>query len=180
VEWCEDRLLAGADARAGGISGGEALPPLEQLLQEILSSGRHMQEGSRRDASLQALLDHLEKIDVDGGELLIAMGDEADALYFVESCLVTAQLARPGQPPVRLQTTGSGNVIGEIGFYLGQERTADVVIDRPGTIYRLSLEDLQRLEETDPEAASLLHQIVVHLLAERLIHLTNTVQALER
>ncbi|MFN2140168.1 MAG: hypothetical protein ACK2U5_06790, partial [Candidatus Promineifilaceae bacterium] len=59
-------------------------------------------------------------------------------------------------------------------------RTADVVIDRPGTIYRLSLEDLQRLEETDPEAASLLHQIVVHLLAERLIHLTNTVQALER
>jgi SulP family sulfate permease len=179
VEWCENRLLAGEDAGADGTPGGEA-PPLAQQLQEILSSGIHMQKGAWRDASLQSLIDHLEKIDVAGGDLLIKMGDEADNLYFVESCQVTAQLPRPGQPPVRLQTTGSGNVIGEIGFYLGQGRTADVVIDRPGTIYRLSLEDLQRLEETDPEAASLLHQIVVHLLAERLIHLTNTVQALER
>jgi SulP family sulfate permease len=174
VEWCEDRLLAGAGA------GADDVPPLALQLQEILSSGSYAQEETHHASPLQALMGYLEKIDVNGGEVLITMGDQPDALYFVESCQVTAQLASPGRPPVRLQTMGGGNVIGEIGFYLGQKRTADVIADQPGTIYRLSLADLQHLEESDPEATAALHQIIVHLLAERVIHLTNTVQALER
>ena len=172
VGWCEHHLLAEAE-----VEMDEVPPPLAQQLREILDSEGDAQD---REEQLRALLAHLQKIDVEAGQVLITMGDKPDDLYFVESCQVTAQLTRPGRPPVRLETTGSGSVIGEIGFYLGQARTADVIIDAPGTIYRLSLQDLQQLEETDPEAASILHQIIVHFLAERVIHLTNTVQALER
>jgi hypothetical protein len=44
---------------------------------------------------------------------------------------------------------------------------------------RLRLEELQKLEETDSELASTLHQIIVHLLAERVVNLTHSLKALE-
>ena len=47
-------------------------------------------------------------------------------------------------------------------------------------LYRISLADLQRLEQEAPQLASELHQVIVHLLAERVINLTNSVRALER
>jgi CRP-like cAMP-binding protein len=119
-------------------------------------------------------------MDVEAGQILMRTGDGAEDLFFIESGQVTAQLSRPGRAPIRLETTGSGNVVGEIGFYLGQARTADVISDERGTVYRLSLERLKDLESTNPEVASVLHQAVVHLLAERVVRLTHTVQALER
>lgn len=172
VESCEDQILGMADEEQDAAS-----PSLVQQLQEILIADGESEESA---AQLVNLLDHMQQIDVDAGQVLIRMGDKPDDMYFVESGLVTAQIERPGQSAVRLQTTGSGSVIGEIGFYLGQERTADVIADSPGLLYRMTLDDLKELEETNPEAAAALHQIIVHLLAERVIHLTNAVKALER
>ncbi len=172
VESCEDQLLDAADGKLG-----EAQPSLVQQLQEILIAGGGTEE---KAAQLNALLDHMQQLNVDAGQVLISMGDRPDDMFFVESGLVTAQIERPGQTAVRLQTTGSGSVIGEIGFYLGQDRSADVIADTPGLLYCMSVDDLKELEEKNPEAASALHQIVVHLLAERVIHLTNAVKALER
>jgi len=108
------------------------------------------------------------------------MGDVPDDMYFVESGQVTSQIAREGEAPLRLETIGSGSVLGEIGFYLRRARTADVISDQPGVLYRITLADLQQLEQEAPQLASELHQVIVHLLAERVINLTNSVRALER
>jgi len=64
--------------------------------------------------------------------------------------------------------------------YLNKPRTAAVVTDEPSTIYRLSIQALKRMEQNDPEAASAFHHGIIRLVSERLTHLINTVDALQR
>jgi SulP family sulfate permease len=71
-------------------------------------------------------------------------------------------------------------VVGELGFYLGSQRTASVVADEASKIYVLSDDDLRKMEAIDPEAASTFHRLIIHLLAERVVHLIKTVNALQR
>jgi SulP family sulfate permease len=74
----------------------------------------------------------------------------------------------------------NGRIVGEIGFYLGEKRTASVITDEKSVIYRLSIKDLERLEKKNPETANILHQVVVHLMAVRFTHLIKTVNALQK
>jgi CRP-like cAMP-binding protein len=55
-----------------------------------------------------------------------------------------------------------------------------VVVDRDSVVYSISVEDLARLEASDPQAARIFHRLSVILLSERVVHLTKTVRALER
>ena len=122
----------------------------------------------------------LKRQEVDAGFYLVRQGDPPKDLYFIESGEITAQLEETGRKPFRLGTVRAGQVVGEVGFYLGHERTASVVTEVPSTIYRLSKEGLHQLEETDPEAAAVFHQVIARLLAERVENLVGTVDALQR
>jgi SulP family sulfate permease len=168
--WCEDQILATC-----GIDLEKAASLVENL-RELIDAANDEQE---KDSRLASLLNYFEKLHLDPGEKLITHGDRPDDLYFIHAGQLTAQLDRPGLPPIRLETSGSGNVIGEIGFYLGMERTADVIADEPTVLYRLSADQLQKLEETDSELAATLHRIIVRLLAERVVKLTHSLRALE-
>ena len=55
-----------------------------------------------------------------------------------------------------------------------------VIVDVPSKIYRLSRGNLRRMEKENPQAAGNMHQLVVHLLSERVAHLVKTVNSLER
>jgi SulP family sulfate permease len=131
-------------------------------------------------AQLGRLFEFLEKRVVAAGDYLMHQQDAPDNIYFVESGQVTAQLEFPSKPPVRLETMKSGRVIGEIGFYLGQKRTAAVVADEPSTVYVLTSKNLAKMEKESPGVASYFHHLIVQLLAERTTHLIRTVAALEK
>jgi len=165
VQWGEDRLLE---------------QEKEVQAEEIISLTNQLQKMVPGDMDFSPLLAYFERMDVKAGQLLISQGDLAQDLYVVCSGQVTAQLPRPNEAPIRLETMGSGHIIGEIGFYLNKKRTADVVVEESGIVYRLSLENMQVMEASDPEAAAILHKLMVHLLAERLIHLTESFNALEQ
>jgi CRP-like cAMP-binding protein len=130
--------------------------------------------------NLDNLLSYFERLDVGSGYYLMKQGDPPEALYFIESGQVTAQLEFSDRNPVRLGTMRGGHVVGEIGFYLNQARTAAVVTDEPSTIYRLSMQTLKQMEQNDPEAASAFHQGIIRLISERATHLISTVNALQR
>ena len=85
----------------------------------------------------------------------------------------------PDATPKRLETMQGGRVVGELGFYLGKQRSASVVANQPGVIYMLTQESLARIEKEDPEAAFAFHRIIVHLLGERVLHLVQAVDALQ-
>ncbi|MBK8905018.1 MAG: SLC26A/SulP transporter family protein [Anaerolineaceae bacterium] len=166
LEWCEDALLA----TAGVAEAKDADLPLRGQLRQFMAN----------DAVVEGLLTYLTRREVVAGDMLMKQGSPPDGLIFVESGQVSALLERPSQEPLRLETMGSGRVVGEMGFYLGQERTASVVADGPGVVYELSRQDLARMEMETPEAAAGLHRLIAHLLAERATHLVETVDALQR
>ena len=165
AEWCENRLLEASET--AGQTMDQSLP--EQLA-EIMGDS----------AGLTELMNHMEKLEVDAGYRLIAKGDPADTLYVIVSGRVTAQLTQENGESIRLESMGSGHVVGEIGFYLGGQRTADVIADEPSVLYRLSLAELQEMQTSDPDAASALHRLIAILLAERVSHLTTVVEAEDR
>jgi len=132
------------------------------------------------ETRLNELFNYLEKREVQTGDHLIHQTDAPDNLYFVESGQVTAQLEHSGQSAVRLETMRSGRVVGELGFYLGQKRTAAVITDEPSVVYLLIAEQLAEMEKNSPEAASYFHQLIIQLLAERTTHLIRTIAALEK
>jgi sulfate permease, SulP family len=165
-EWCETQLLAELDA--GETSS--APDPLHQELVRILKS----------EELVARLLSFFQRQAFAAGEYLMRQGDPPDLLYLIESGQVTAQLEREGSEPARLQTMEGGHVLGELGFFLGMERTAAVVAETPSVVYCLSTQALEQMRAADPEVATAFHQLILHLLAERVVHLVGAVNALQR
>jgi SulP family sulfate permease len=163
IEWCENGIIA---------SHLEVLRRERDVVEQIKSI--------LTEDRVEKLIPYLQRCEYQPGEYLIREGDAADVIYFIESGQVTAQLESPGKNPVRLETVNSGRTVGEIAFFLGTRRTASVVANRPSVVYALSLDDLSRMEVTDPEAAHIFHRLSVILLSQRVMHLTYTVRALER
>jgi SulP family sulfate permease len=164
LEWCENALLA-ADQTL------EAPPPtLHEQLALLAPSV----------ANLDSLIGHLERRSIAAGAYLIRKGDAPEDMFFIESGQVTAQISQPGGAVVRLETMRGGRAVGELGFYLRRKRTADVVADEPSNIYRVSRAGLARMAADDPEAAAAFHLIMARLLSDRVVHLIETVDALQR
>lgn len=164
MAWYEDNLL-----KQTNLADLETPTSLVRQLADVLPY----------DIDFQPLLPYLERRQLAAGEYLIRQGDPPGNLYFVEAGQVSALLEIPDRPPLRLQTMGSGHVVGEIGFYLEQTRTASVVADEPSIVFFLTREALDRMEQKAPSTASALHRLIVHLVSERVSHLTQTIDALE-
>jgi SulP family sulfate permease len=165
LEWCEDRLL-----EAAGCRPDEPLPPLPQQLADLMAD----------DTAIESLLPYLQRVTLPAGSTLIRQGDTADALYFLESGQLSAQLRQENGEILRLETMLGGRVVGELGFYLGTARSADVVVDSSSVVYRLTRTDLERMERENPEVASEFHRLIIRLLSERVTHLVSTVEGLQR
>ena len=104
-----------------------------------------------------------------------------DALYFVESGQLSAQIPRGHRREgVRLQTMHAGSMVGELGLLLGGRRSADVVADRDSVLRVIDREEWRRIVERDPDVARTIDALALRLLGERVMHLTRVVDALQR
>lgn len=129
---------------------------------------------------LRKIVAYFERLQVEAGYYLMRQNEPPQYLYFIESGQVTAQLEGADQAPIRLETMRGGSVVGEVGFYLNNRRTAAVITDEPTVLYRVSREKLAQIEQSDPVAAAAFHKLIVHLLSYRLTHLVDTVNALHQ
>jgi NTE family protein len=78
-------------------------------------------------------LARLDREPVPRGTRLIAAGTDADAMYLVETGRF--RVAREG---VDLAEIGAGGVLGEIAFFTGQTRSADVIAARDSVVVKIS------------------------------------------
>jgi SulP family sulfate permease len=69
---------------------------------------------------------------------------------------------------MRLRAINPGVVVGEVGMYSGEPRTADVVADTPSVVLRLAETSIERIEAEDPALAAELHRWLASVLSERL------------
>ncbi len=165
VEWCEDQIL-----RAHDLAVDEEPLPLAEQLGSLLGEA----------VDVAALVRFLTLREAGTGDYLMRQGDPPEALYFIETGQVTAQLELPDGTAVRLVTMGAGAVAGELELYLGAPRAASVVAEKPSRIHRLSAAALSRMEEENPDLAAAFHKFIARLMAERLAMNVRTLQALLR
>jgi SulP family sulfate permease len=163
LEWCEDQLLTMADATV-------ELPTT--LRAQLADSGLEKTRIAR-------LIEFLEQVKFQQGEILIRQGDQSDDLYFIEWGRVSVYLELDGRQ-VRLRTLSPGTVVGELGLYLGTARTASVIADEPAIAYRLTQKALSVMREQDPELAASFHELVARLLSERFVNVTQSLEAVLR
>jgi SulP family sulfate permease len=161
VERCENQILTEA-----GSMGMES--------RSLVAS---VSQGLDSPAQAERFIGHLERLELPAGHALIRQGEGTGDIYFVESGHVTAVLSRRQGEDIRLRSMGPGTIVGEVAMYLGSVR-ASVVAETPVTVYRLSKEDLDEIEEGDPRLAASLHRLLATLLAERLADKLATVEAL--
>lgn len=129
---------------------------------------------------LSSLIDNMTKLEMKPDDVLIRQGDDANDVFFVATGRVRVQITLPGGNVLRVRTMLAGAIVGEIALYLHQPRTADVIVDAPSDIYRLSAADLARLEQNDPELAALAHRLLACNLSEKLSVANKMIQVTQR
>jgi SulP family sulfate permease len=163
MEWCENRLLAEDDD-----SMIIKAATLHAQLRKIFASPEQ----------IECFMKYLERMQVEKGHVLMSQGEPPEAMYFVDSGQVTAQLEIEPNRFIRLRSMGGGTVVGEMGLYLKQIRTATVFTSAPSVVYRLAESAMREMESEDPEVAAALHQWMVRLLAQRLSDNNQTLEVL--
>jgi SulP family sulfate permease len=163
MEWCENMLLMKNEASTQFISTNLAL---------------QLQRSFPHPDLVESLMGFLERVEAEGGQTLMRRGDASDSMYFVESGRLNIELETSDGDVIRLRSIRGGTVIGEMGLYLHQPRTADVVTLQPSVLYRLGAEALMRMEAEQPQTAAALHEWIALMLAERLADNNRAIEAL--
>jgi SulP family sulfate permease len=124
------------------------------------------------------LIPYLERIEVPENFYLMKRGDLPESMYFVESGKLNVLIETDEGQVTRLSSIRSGTVVGELGLYLKNERTANVVAEQKSVLYKLSLDAMKKMEQQDPDVASALHEWIARLLAERMADNNWAIEAL--
>ena len=115
---------------------------------------------------LDALIDNTTRKTLTRGEHLIDAGDEADALYIVlrGRLLVFSN----GKPIAEIEP---GEPVGELGFFSGRKRTADVLAARTSEVLVLTRENYDQLAKKMPSLSNAIMSTMAARLAD---NTTNT------
>ncbi|HEX8099826.1 MAG TPA: SulP family inorganic anion transporter [Actinomycetota bacterium] len=155
LQRCEDGLLAGE---------GSAAP--SDKVTDALSS---------MPGGLSA---YLERESIAQGTVLIRQGDPPGDLFVLESGRLATEATTGDGTRMRLRSLRPGVVVGEIGFYMGIPRTADIVAEQPSVVLRLSRAAIEQIETREPAMAAALHRWLASTLAERLNDTSRAFEAL--
>ncbi|MGK7872505.1 MAG: SLC26A/SulP transporter family protein [Xenococcaceae cyanobacterium] len=152
LEWCENCIL---DQQITTVSDSFSL--LEQL-ETMFPNAEEMNK----------LTTYLQPVKLKAGELLFRQGEPSNGLYLLESGQVSVILELSGRKTKRLRSYNSSTILGEMGLYAKEPRSASVVAEVTSHLYHLSTEAFARIEAEEPRLAASLHKFIVNLLAERL------------
>ena len=163
MEWCESKLLleegGSTIVRAGTLHG---------QLRKMLST----------EEQIDKFMKYLQKEEIQQYHIVINQGDPPDSMYFIDAGQLTTRLQISKGKFIRLSSQGGGTMVGEMGLFLKQSRTATVVADEPSILYKLSLRDYQRMMQDEPDLAFHLYQWIGRVLSVRLAENNHTLEAL--
>ena len=163
MEWCENKLLA-EEGSSTIIRAGSMHSQLKKLL--------------KSNEQVEKFIAYLERQEVQEYHIVINKGDPPDSMYFIDSGELTTRLEISKGKFIRLRSQGGGTMVGEMGLFLKQSRTATVVASQSSILYRLTLENYNKMMQEDPELAFLLHQWIGRVLSVRLAENNYTLEAL--
>ncbi len=150
IEWAEDQVIY----RFGGLTDVKESAHLgEQALLAELDTGE-----------IAAIVGLSTTRRYAAGQRIIAAGEPANSLFFLQSGMVSVKL-RSG---VRLASLGPGMAFGEMAI-LEQSRSADVFADTPVTCLELPLDSFADYRRVHPETSLKIMRNLAAILARRLV-----------
>lgn len=166
LQRCEDELLM----RHLGARTEPSVPLLEQPLLFGLGPPE----------AVAAIVAATTSLTFAPGEVVFREGDDADAVYFVSSGSLRAQIDVQGGRTLRLQTMGPGTAFGEMAFLDQGARSATVVAEEESLVHVLPFDALRRVEQEHTGVTQAFYRNLGQLLAARLRRATRQIQALDR
>ncbi len=163
LEYCEEKVLEGDSV--------SKLPVDFSIWDRIAAA---LPKGT----PISAFKAYLQPRTYKAGEYLVKQGGPPTEIIFIESGRVTVRLAFDDGRSIRLRSMTMGTMIGEIGLYLKQPRSASTIADHDTYAYILTAEKLHEMEQRDPPLANALHYAIVALLSQRLAGTTGLLQRL--
>ncbi|KAG8905675.1 hypothetical protein FRB99_008448 [Tulasnella sp. 403] len=106
------------------------------------------------------LAPYLEQFIVPESHTLFSQDDESDGLYFIEHGVLRATYRFVNGQGVE-ESMVSGTLAGELSALSGMPRNATVVAERQSVLWKLSLEELVRMEREQPEIAKTFTKLVL-------------------
>jgi SulP family sulfate permease len=152
LEWAEDEL-----ARAAGGSSTPGVPDFATWLARELGE----------DVSRRLIAGYLEQRELEAGEIVCALGAQADTIELVASGSVAVIVPGLGGRPIRVRRMTGGTVVGEMGFFRRLPRAASVVAEERTIVYVLTRGSYERLLAEDPQLCAAFLQFVVRALSDR-------------
>lgn len=163
VEWCENEILY-----AEHMLSDRERYPLEE----------HLREFFPEDAQkVRDFMGYTERKEVPAGFYLIRQNDPPHSLYYLESGRATVNIEDDRGQPVRLRTISPGTIIGELGLYLREVSTASVVTQTESVFYKITAQELERMEKDDPQIAAVFHRFIIQRMGEKLIYTNLSLKA---
>jgi predicted acylesterase/phospholipase RssA/CRP-like cAMP-binding protein len=108
-----------------------------------------------------------EPVRIAGGEALVRMGDDSDALYILMRGRLVATRTDDEGNTVRLGEIGRGEIIGEMSVLTGARRTATVTALRDSQLVRMPKDAFLRFMQHHPSVLRQFVQILIHRLGDR-------------
>ncbi len=121
---------------------------------------------------------YAEQITLDAGTVLVERGASCNDIYLLRSGqLKVAAPCGDGQTAI-VAKIRPGFVVGEMAYYSGRGRSADIIADKPSELLRIDMDRMEALEKDKPEFASLFHKLIARDLARRLNRTTTLLRDL--
>ncbi len=146
------------------------------LAEEVAAVGEQVARG--RDGLPAGLAPYMERVVVSEGSVVLRQDEPSGDLYVLAEGRLAVETVTPEGRRVRLRILRPGVVVGELAFYTGAPRTADVVAQTPCVVLRCSREQIARIEADDPVVAIVLHRWFAETLAGRLSETMHTFDSL--
>jgi cAMP-dependent protein kinase regulator len=119
--------------------------------------------------ALRALLPHVAHRSLDAGEVLMAEGQPADALYLVVHGVLEITKDDPDRPTFTLGRVADGAVLGEMALVLDRPRTATVTALSEVEVLRLDVAGLRAVAAQVPAVEAALAEFTRQRLVQMLI-----------
>lgn len=151
---------------------------LQVIENKVLSDNLRAQDDNAADIDLLDTLRRIahpvdpfelfEVVDVVKDEVVIEQAGGADSLLLLVSGVLRVEYLTADDRKIPVARILPGAVVGEIGFYSGEKRTAQVVAEENCRLMGMGRQALAELSETHPHLVSNIHRIAATNLALRL------------
>ncbi len=125
-----------------------------------------------------ALAQFTETITASAGDVVIKRGAQSSYVYVLTEGQLSVSVPNQDGSTSTVAQIRSGFLIGEIAYYAGGVRSADVIAKGDVTLHRIDMQRLDAAEEQLPRAVAEVHKIIARHMASRLSRTTQLLRDL--